>query len=247
MLTEEQLLKAKIALARKNNEDPEKVIALECHKKAKTGFSEYGLPYRVYFDYLSERYHKDKNTVPINPCYPLPGYPIDKVIRVRKEDFNTSDQGNVYTCDNLKDEKRLAVYMLIEQLRNWERFDYDGDWAHLFAMFLEGYDFTQFTEFDFIGEVGLLRPEELRLCRNFFSEAIMKTFAEHKDNGQYMLHEPKSRPEDKYLYYEQPFILVMEKDEIRDAVAIEKKMNMPPDERQRKVYKDMYGIDIYEE
>ena len=123
MLTEEQLLKAKIALAQKNNEDPEKVIAYECHKKAKRAFQEYGLPYRVYFDYLSERYHRNKDTVPINPCYPMPGYLIDSVIRVTKEDFKTADQGEVYSYDNLNEEKKFSVYMLIEQSRGWKMFD----------------------------------------------------------------------------------------------------------------------------
>lgn len=245
MLTEEQLLKAKIALARKNNEDPEKIIALECHKKAKTGFSEYGLPYRVYFDYLSERYRKNKDTVPINPCYPMPGYLIDKVIHVTKKDFNGPDQSNGNTYDNLNEEKKFSVYMLKEQSRDWKIFD--ERWKNVFSMFMVGYDFMKFSEFDFIGEVGTLNPGELRLLRNYFTNAVMNTFTENKDNGKYMLQEPESRPEDRYLYSDEPFILILEKDEIRDAVAVEKKMRIPPDERRRKLYKDMYGIDIYEE
>lgn len=252
MLTEEQLLKAKIALAKKNNEDTDKILALEWHKKSKQAFTEYGLPYRVYFDYLKNRYKHPRETVPINPCYPLPGFPIDKVIRVTPKDFRTpkelpagSSQDDIYTYENLNEEKKFAVYMLIKQSRPWEFLN--DKWKNAFSMFLVGYDFMKFSEFDFMGEVGILNRGELKLLRNHYSNAVMGRFKEYKDNGEYLLEEPAYQTEYQYLYSDKPFVVILEKDEIKDRVAVEKKLRIPPDEGQRKLYKDMYGIDIYEE
>ena len=51
MLTEEQKAKGRIALL-PSIEDFEKSRALERHKQACKGMTLYGLPYRVYLDYL---------------------------------------------------------------------------------------------------------------------------------------------------------------------------------------------------
>lgn len=251
MLTQEQTIKARKALARLNNEDEEKQQALEWHKQAKKAFENYGLPYRVYFNYLKDRHNNGSDTIPINPCYPMPGYPAEQVIKVTCDDFNITNEDlegsrtleDVYTFEHLCEDKQKAVTILKCRVKPWKTLD--ENWKKYFSVFLLGYDFYTFSEFDFMGEVGVLNRGELKLMQNYYSNAVMGEYAKHKDD--YLLEVPKWEPEYNYLYSESPFELIWDKDTIRERIYLEKKMNLPPNERLQKLYMDEYGIDIYDD
>ncbi len=248
MLTDEQLLKAKRALALRKNEDVEKALAFEWHKRAKKALHEYGIPYRVYFDYLKDRYYNPKDTIAINPCYPLPGYPADKLVRVSHDDFIIPEQipegmtlEDIYVYDNLGEAKKLEVDKLCYDVKPWKVFD--ENWKQYFTMYFVGYDFRSFGEFEFIGETGTLERGDLGLLRNYFEYAIMGEYQKHKDD--YMLSTPKYEPEYRFLYSDKPFEIVWDVDTIKERALLEKAMNLPRDERARELYMKEYGIDIY--
>jgi hypothetical protein len=253
MLTQEQTLKARKALARLNNEDEEKKQALEWHKQAKRAFKEYGLPYKVYFNYLKDRANNDTSTIPINPCYPMPGYPVEQVIKVTCEDFDITNEDiegsrtleDVYTFDHLCEDKQKAVTILSCKVKPWKTLD--ENWKRYFSIFLLGYDFYKFTEFDFMGEVGVLGSGELRLMQNYYTHAVVGEYMKHKDTDNYLLEVPKWEPEYNYLYTNSPYELIWDKDTIKERVYLEKLMNIPPNKHLQKVYMDEYGINIYEE
>lgn len=249
MLTDEQILKGREALAKKNNEDIGKKLAFEWHKKAKEAFTLYSLPYKVYFDYLKDRYNNPPDTIAINPCYPLPGYPSDQVIKVKHDDFVLNDIPNtcrtleeVYTYDNLCEDKKIEVDKLKLKVKPWQNLD--NKWKKYFAVFLSGYDFMEFTEFDFFGKVGELSPGDLSLLRNFYTNCVMGEYKKNKD--KFLLNIPKYEPEYRFLYSDKPFEVVWDKDTIMERVELERRMKIPPDERLRKLYMDQYGIDIYD-
>ena len=206
MLTEEQKRKAVYALL-PTIEDLERAHAFELHKQACRGMDLYGLPYRVYLDYLK---YWDKNDMPyeeratyvmINPGYPEDGYPVDRVRVVTPDDLDMSniprnENGSIdiYAFDDictLKTSVQKEILHDIEPLRKWKI--HDDNWKRYFSHFLVGYDFERFTEFDFSGNTGKMTPEDLELLRHIYAR-VLKEYEDRVLDG-YLTEEPRTTKE----------------------------------------------------
>ena len=136
------------------------------HEEALHGMELYGLPYQCYFDYLERPFNDTKNDPeqqPINPMYPKRWYPEDEIITLTIHDFDKaavlskcinatkgfSGYTDIYCMDTVKADIRERVLKRTEELRGWSL--YDDNWKRYFLYYLQGYDFTTFTYFDFYG------------------------------------------------------------------------------------------------
>ena len=236
MLTEEQKAKGRIALL-PSIEDFEKSRALERHKRACKGMTLYGLPYRVYLDYLkrwdSMTPEERDNLVEINPCYPEEGYPLDKIRIVTPSDL---DMSNVEVNDKgypvllpfedistLKPHVQAEIEKSIEPLRKWKHLD--DNWRCYFSHFLKGYEFKDFTEFDFSGTSGDMTPEDLGLLRNLY-ERVRAEYDNHELD--YLEDEPRTTPERKRQYSEKPYRVLWDRGTIVEREELIKQMGINP-------------------
>lgn len=206
MLTEEQKSKALLALL-PSIDDLEKHRALERHNKACTGMQLYGLPYRVYLDYLkwfdTLTKTEKENVVMINPMYPRNGYPKERLLMITDEDIDFRDMDilNV-TYENLKPETQSKVAKCIKDLREWEL--NSDTWRYNFLHFLSGYDFRTFTEFDFFGTQNEWNDEtDISLLRKAYT-GYKEDFESNPDN--YLVNEPTTNKAEKGKYTDKPFI-----------------------------------------
>ena len=100
MLTKEQEHKAQMKILEQMRIDLEKAQALENHKKAQEGMRKYCIPYRICLDYYKAPFNDE--VVRLNPCYPLPGYEIDKCIKEYLEKVIHLIEDNFsYVIDNM--------------------------------------------------------------------------------------------------------------------------------------------------
>lgn len=256
MLTFDQTMKAIKALAKSKGENPEKRLALELHKKAKReAFKIYHLPYRCYYDYLKSRADHPGNKLMLNPCWPNPGYPIDKVIIVNKEEFDISKElangsrpfEEVYSYDHLKPEVKEQVELIRNRFCPWGEL-FSDTWKKYFLKFLNGYDFTKFTCFDFfgatLGEVDLdgeiIDESQIGLLQSVY-ERLQK---EYKENpSKYNYEDPLSCEEYLYLYQDKPFTIEQTQDEVKEAIDRAKALNKPMSDEQAAVYMKRYGME----
>jgi len=233
MLTDEQKWKAQIALL-PTVADFEKAHALSLHKQAcEEGMSLYGLPFRVYLDYLKrwddmsaeERY----TYVDINPCYPDEGYPLDKVRVVTPDDIDEdSISAKVLPFDNigtLKKEIQAEIMRdIVEPLRKWKPLD--DNWKRYFSHLLVGYDFEKFTEFDFTGETGKATKEDIELLRHIYARVLN----EYEDRvlDDYLTEEPRTTKERKRKYIDKPYRVLWDKDTIRERETLTEQLGIEP-------------------
>lgn len=243
MLTEEQKRKAMIALLKKG-EDLDRMVALRQHKRAKQAFTRYGLPYRVYLDNL-KRYEdieiKKRDYVPINDCYPLPGYPIQNIIEVDFMDFDRTEirevnPGVEYLNPDVKE--RVCIVMR----NNIPCPLFSEEWEYNFLHFLKGYDFKSFTDFDFIGETGTMQLGDIRLLQKHYAE-YQKKYESNPEN--YRQQEPPYLPEYKEQYSDYPYRIVHDKDTMIEKASLEREINIKPTQEERNRYIELYGIDVY--
>ena len=221
MLTEEQRRKGAIALL-PSVDDLEKYHALEIHKRAcKEGMTLYGLPFRVYLDYLKRWDNmtlEERNTiVEINPCYPDEGYPLERVRVVTPDDIDNSQiSAEVMPFDNIGTLKKSiqAEIMrdIVEPLRKWNPLD--DNWKRYFSHLLVGYDFMSFTEFDFTGATGDMTPEDLGLLQNIYARVL--TEYEDRVLDDYITEEPRTTKERKQKYHDKPYRVLWDKDTISE-------------------------------
>ena len=249
MLTSEQMIQAKKALAAKRGEDISKRIALENHKKAKNGMDLYGIPYRVYFNYLQDRYNNPRNTVEINPCYPLPGYPVERCLEIGLSDFDLTGVeipkgapiDEYLTIDRLRPEVREAVDSIKTHFATWHAFD--PIWENYFSYLFTGYDFKRFTEFDFFGTTGNCEDCDLDLIRAVYHR-LQEKFEQSPTDY-------KTETDINNMSMEQysitPYIIVWDLETIRQQVQLEKLLKIPQSDFERRLYMKKYGVDIYAE
>ena len=232
MLTEEQRLKGRIALL-PTVSDLEKSHALELHKRACEGMTLYGLPFRVYLDYLKkwdnmtpeERY----TYVDINPCYPDDGYPLDRVRVVTPDDIDLeSISAKVLPFDNIYTLKKTIQNEInrdiVEPLRKWKILD--NNWKKYFSHLLVGYDFERFTEFDFNGGNGTITPEDLGLLRKLYARVL----AEYEERvlDDYLTEEPRTTKERKRRYTDKPYRVLWDKDTIKERETLTERLGIEP-------------------
>jgi hypothetical protein len=238
MLTDEQKQKAVYALL-PSIEDLERAHVFELHKQAvKEGMRLYGLPFRVYFDYLKRidnmGYEERNNIVLINPCYPEEGYPLDKIRIVTLDDL---DMSNIPRDDNgymdllpfedistLKTSVQNEILHDIEPLRKWHI--HDDNWKRYFSHFLVGYDFDSFTEFDFTGVSGKATSEDIQLLRHIYTR-LQREYEERVLDG-YLTEEPRTNEERKRRYTDKPYKILLDKDTIEERERLTKQLGIEP-------------------
>lgn len=237
MLTDEQKEKAVYALL-PTVADLEKAHAFNLHKQAVRGMELYGLPYRVYLDYLKRidnmDYEESSTIVKVNPCYPDEGYPMDKIRVVTPDDL---DMSNVPRNENgcidilpfddmctLKTSVQNEILHDIEPLRKWKILD--DNWKRYFSHFLEGYKFEEFTEFDFTGETGKATKEDIELLRHIYERV-----RDEYENGapdDYLTEEPRTTEERKRMYSDRPYRVLWDKDTIEEREQLTEQLGIEP-------------------
>ena len=256
MLTDEQKWKAQIALLPRVEDlerAHEKEHALELHKQACTGMELYGLPYRVYLDYLKNWdnngmiYEERLTYVLINPCYPDEGYPLDKVKRVTPDDIDESKlTPHILPFDSIDTLKKQVqneiIRDVIEPLRKWKILD--DNWKRYFSHFLVGYDFESFTEFDFSGTTGKMTPNDLGLLRNIYAR-VLKEYEDRVLDG-YLTEEPRTTKERRKQYTDKPYRVLWDRDTIEERENLTKQLGIEPSYTDEE-YDIVFGMDDTEE
>lgn len=227
MLTKEQEHKAQMKILEQMWIDIEKSMALERHKKAQEGMKQYGIPYRICLDYYKADTNKD--TVSLNPCYPLPGYEISKCVSVTTEDFEPKQRTDnrplrleeIFSVDTLKEEKKQEVLKAISTCRTWVILD--TEWERIFLHFFKGYDIGSFTEFDFYGTKNTVEPGDIQLLRNVYKR-LQKKYQENPND--YLQSEPLLSDYDTDLYGNSPYIIEWNEVEREEQRQLEEKMRI---------------------
>lgn len=236
MLTKEQERKARLALL-PTYEDLEKAQAYANHNIAKGWFDEYGLPYRVALDFL-KGYRYDSGHPYINPCYPLPGYPKDKLLlfifpfdfdtEPHPEDIDYTDEDGIKHIksldmfNRLKPEQDKQARAQAEQFRKWHD-THTPEWEYYFFHFFANYDFDKFTEFDFIGTNGEMNNADLSLLQKVYSR-YRDEYLENPD--KYFNDEPTYTDEELKQYTECYFDKVFEETAYKENKEIEKRLHI---------------------
>lgn len=197
MLTEKQKEQGERAVLGLMHEDFAKHIALKRHKRAVDIWKRYAIPYRCAYDYLK----KDlKGVVPLNDCYPLPGYPKDvkKIIVHAPQDTLP----NELTPNK---EKQAEIEELAQRYREYDTFT--DEWNYRFLHFLQGYDFKAFKPFDFTGVNENMSYADLSLLQKVYK----RLQAEYESNPTaYINTEPVYLDEYKEQYTSTLYELVMD-------------------------------------
>jgi len=238
MLTDEQRNKAVIALL-PTIEDLERAHVFNLQKQAvNEGMRLYGLPFRVYFDYLKRVDNMSgaerDNIILINPCYPDEGYPRDKVRVVTPDDIdmdnapkNENGRSELLPFDDictLKTSVQKEILHETEPLRKWHI--HDDNWKRYFSHFLVGYDFESFTEFDFTGETGKATKEDIELLRHIY--ARLQREYEGRVLDDYLTEEPTTTKERKRRYTDKPYRAVWDKDTIEERERLTEQLGIEP-------------------
>lgn len=223
MLTQEQAHAASLALL----PDLEKYKAFRQYKQACKGMEKYGLPFRVYLDYLKRPYTElagNQRYIKINPLYPKAGYKTDELLSVCPDDFIPRDAENItldenaYPFENLKPEIQKEIAKRIDPVRVWKQ--YDKKWERYFLHFLKGYDFRNFTEFDFYGVNGEHTDEDIQLLKGVYSRLQHEY---ERNPNEYMNDEPVISASEYELYHDEPFFFCINRDKaIERDTLIEK-------------------------
>lgn len=246
MLTKEQQHKAQMKILEQMWDDIEKAQALENHKQSQRAMNEYGLPYRVYLDYLKSDKYRD--CVRINPCYPFPGYEVDSLMYIPTDDFiHPNNDGkpialaDLFSINALKDDTKQIVLKYIAEHRQWVI--NDDRWKYYFLHFLVGYDFKSFNEVDFWGTKGTMHPGDIQLLRNVYTR-LQK---EYTDNpGNYMQSEPLLSDYDEDKYHGKPFLIAWSREELEEKQSLEYKMKVAKESiLSDEQFKEVYGVDRY--
>jgi len=197
MLTEKQKEQGERAVLGLLHEDFVKHRALKRHKRALEVWKMYGIPYKCTLDYLK----KDlQDVVLLNDCYPLPGYPKDVkkiIVHVPQDTLPNELTPN--------EEKQAEINEYARQFIKYQRFD--EEWKYRFLHFLDNYDFSLFTAFDFTGMNEDISLSDLNLLRNVYT----RLQAEYKSNPtDYINTEPVYLDEYKEQYTSTLYELVMD-------------------------------------
>lgn len=200
---------------------------------------------------MKERAYNPTGKLMLNPCWPNPGYPIDRIIKVTKEEFDIPKDGSrafddMYSIKNLKPEVREQVLQVSERYKVWRNI-FDGNWEKYFLKFLKGYNFKSFTCFDFFGatigevdpDIGLVDESQIILMQRIY-ERLQNEYNENPSKYEY--EDPMDCEEYFYLYQAAPFTVIQSKDEINEAITRAKALNKPMSEAEQEAYKKRYAL-----
>lgn len=232
-------------------------ISLELHKIARRDCMKiYKLPYRVYYDYLRKRAHEPSGTVMLNPCYPDPGYPIEGILKVSKDDFIINKEtmkpgAEPYCYENLKPEYQDVVDRISTRWSPWLKLNscFDKEWEKYFLKLLNGYDFESFSCFDFFGgalaeadeQYGCVTAAEVEILKNIYTRMKEQYLANPES---YNLTEPIYREEYAYLFYDEPFVLKLTPEEAKAQIEMYHSMNMLMSEVETEAFYRLHGVEV---
>lgn len=207
-MTEEQRIKAELALSASFTFNFEKEIALSNHEKAIEWISIYNLPYRISLNHLKG---SSRDYVGINPCYPYPGYNVNDLIHLSPNEFAAHDPTKPPNKDGSYDlcltpinaETRQQIKEHCEKLRPWNLSTPEGieKWKYYFAHFLNEADLNDYDSFDWFGvKVASYSPEQNHKIS--FWKCLHADYYLHPDN--YMQEEPPYLPsyDNEYTHLE---------------------------------------------
>lgn len=212
MLTEKQIEQAERMIMGLSNDDVNKYRALKRHKNALEMWSRYLIPYRIAIDYLKRDL---SGVVRINPCYPLPGYPKDKIkpilVHVPKDTMPDELTPNIEKQNEINEyERTLWEYRRI--LKNECNNDDIGkpdlnEWCYKYGHLLEGYNIKSFSPFDFHGGSDKWYEGDIELMHKVF-ERLQKQY--QSEPSKYITNEPEYKPEYDEQYTTSLFEFVFE-------------------------------------
>lgn len=223
MLNGKQREKAHEKILEQEGVDPVKHRAMLNHIKARYYSKRLLLPYRVCLDYIKRP--KAPGEVELNDCYPLPGYPKDKVIAVhyprdfeKQEDYIYSVNG-IYNLDNLTESAKEIVEKNNKPYKGTGLIgDILLDTEGAYIKLLEGYNLDTFSVFDWFGcgegadelkgtDGQVITGIECGIFANVLNyelEQYQRNKAEHPE--QYKKHKYTTKQLERYQ--EQPFNII---------------------------------------
>lgn len=223
MLTEEQRKKAQTKILEQEGIDISKHTAMVNHIKALHYFNRFKIPYRVCLDYIKRP--KQAGEIELNDCYPLPGYPKDKLISVHyPQDFDKQEDNiyslyGIYELDNLKADIKEQIAEHNKQFYNGNIF-FDTEQAD-FVRLLEGYDLYSFNVFDWFGTRRAGTEDEDitdQDCKVIASVYALLVDGYKRDKAEHPQRYRKHKYTDKQLdnYQEQPFNIIWDTEDKGD-------------------------------
>lgn len=200
---------------------------------------------------MKERAYNPTGKLMLNPCWPNPGYPIDRIIKVTKEEFDIPKDGSrafddMYSINNLKPEVREQVLQVSERYKSWHEI-FDDNWKRYFLKFLKGYNFDIFTCFDFFGapmgevdpSVGLVDESQIILMQRIYERLASEYY---ENPSKYDYEDPMDCDVYLYQYQGAPFTVLQTTDEINEAITRAKALNKPMTEEEQEAYKKRYAL-----
>ena len=212
MLTKEQAEKARIALNLSESfaDKFDKEIAFSNHLKAVEWVEKYNLPYRVALNYLKD-FDRFNGFVHINPCYPMPGYPKDKLIHLKPDEVLLYDPEESPTPDGyyhlnitpIEEETRQRIAENNRTFAPWDLTTAAGrkQWEYYFAHFLYCEDFSKYKTFDYFGRTQRGKGDNDRILYWKNLQASI-----HITPDKFMENEPLLSDYNKEEYSDLPFI-----------------------------------------
>lgn len=212
MLTAEQQEKARETLAKKKAQDKEKREAMMYHLAAYTDI--YGfkimLPYRILYDLHRKAHEGEFKEVFPNKYYPQPG--MSWKLKYGEPRYN-GDESKLPTKPFTYEGKTVEIPDKLadpEYRKEWEEYqakckaeEMDMEkWGYWYGRFLEPYNFSTFTAYDFYGRVaedGEEQPTEdyRKLC--------IETQADFREHPENYNTEPVERKEEHKTLFDVPY------------------------------------------
>lgn len=203
--------KAKEAIREKQLNDIVASIRLKTHKKCVSGALEYGLPYRVLWDYYQN--DRDFMEIPINPFYPLPRVPKEGELTATEREnkvrlrYSYDEWQQAVTDESIlreyqAEEQRIHEYGLKKARRfkiwNLDTFEGVTAWKWLFTRFLVPYknNIHTWSKFDFWGDTEH-SDEETEELKEYYLDLI----ADFETDPEYYDKAPRYKQLNDYELY----------------------------------------------
>lgn len=162
------------------------------------------LPFRVLYDLEKAEHEKTFTEVPPNPYYPAPALTMattysKPTYEGNYKDLPLNEDGLPNLRADAEFQRRWEEYKIREQAEKMP----PDKWAFYYARFLEPYDLSAFTDFDWWGEIP--KTEEERRIIDNLKAACMGAQSDFRENPQEYNTEPIPRTEEHRGKYDVPY------------------------------------------